>query len=173
MKPHPRIRKTVKWGGAAISVLLCAVWVGTAWWSVLWIGGGLGLEAGAGAIIVIWPRAEVWVIDAPRESFGPYRLIWGPRSDFPLPPDAWHWLPDWDAEPMPGSFEGRVGRCWCALPLWMLMIVFAACSAGAFARDAAIARRVRQLRCVKCKYDLTGLAAAAVCPECGTKRSNT
>lgn len=27
MKPHPRIRKTIKWGGAAVTVLLVVVWI--------------------------------------------------------------------------------------------------------------------------------------------------
>jgi hypothetical protein len=27
MKPHPRIRKTIKWGGAAVTVLLAVVWL--------------------------------------------------------------------------------------------------------------------------------------------------
>ena len=27
MKPHPRIRKTIKWGGAVVTVLLVGVWV--------------------------------------------------------------------------------------------------------------------------------------------------
>jgi len=30
MKPHPRIRKTIKWGGAAVTVLLVVAWVGSA-----------------------------------------------------------------------------------------------------------------------------------------------
>ena len=27
MKPHPRIRKTIKWGGAAVTLLLVVVWI--------------------------------------------------------------------------------------------------------------------------------------------------
>src|SRR4051812_37657088 len=33
MKPHPRIRKTIKWGGAVLTVLLVALWIGSGWWS--------------------------------------------------------------------------------------------------------------------------------------------
>ena len=39
MKPHPpphRIRKTIKWGGAVVTVLLVVVWVGSGWWMVRW-----------------------------------------------------------------------------------------------------------------------------------------
>jgi hypothetical protein len=34
VKPHPRIRKTIKWGGAAVTVLLAVVWIGSALWRV-------------------------------------------------------------------------------------------------------------------------------------------
>jgi hypothetical protein len=37
MKPHPRIRKTIKWGGAALTVLLVVVWIGNGWWSLSWV----------------------------------------------------------------------------------------------------------------------------------------
>ena len=32
MKPHPKIRKTIKWGGAVVTVLLVVVWIGSGWW---------------------------------------------------------------------------------------------------------------------------------------------
>jgi hypothetical protein len=32
MKPHPRIRKTIKWGGAAVTVLLVVLWIAGGWW---------------------------------------------------------------------------------------------------------------------------------------------
>ena len=35
MKPHPRIRKTIKWGGAAVTVLLVVVWIGSGWGSAM------------------------------------------------------------------------------------------------------------------------------------------
>ena len=31
MKPYPRIRKAIKWSGAAVTVLLLLVWVGSGW----------------------------------------------------------------------------------------------------------------------------------------------
>ena len=36
MKPHPRIRKTIKWGGAAATVLLVVVWIGSGWVVLGW-----------------------------------------------------------------------------------------------------------------------------------------
>jgi hypothetical protein len=49
MKPHPRIRKTVKWGGAAVSVVLMVVWVGSRWFFAdvsTARGTGVGVAAG-------------------------------------------------------------------------------------------------------------------------------
>ena len=48
MKPHPKIRKTVKWGGAAVSVLLLVVWVGSGWYDVSYFGES-GVVVGVGA----------------------------------------------------------------------------------------------------------------------------
>src|SRR5438045_122692 len=36
MKPHPRIRKAIKWGGAAVTVFFVVVWIGSGWWTFEW-----------------------------------------------------------------------------------------------------------------------------------------
>ncbi len=81
-------------------------------------------------------------------------------------PVQWQWpygLPAWDSSkyssnkwPSPSWWELR-------LPLWPVPVGFAwlAWYAG---------RRIKRLRrdvCAKCGYDTRGLAAGAVCPECG------
>ena len=43
MKPHPRVRKTIKWGGAVVTVLLLLVWFGSLCYNspnyfVRWLG---------------------------------------------------------------------------------------------------------------------------------------
>ena len=48
MKPHPRIRKTIKWGGAAVTVLLVVVWVGSGWLSVGWVPGLWSIDIAQG-----------------------------------------------------------------------------------------------------------------------------
>ncbi len=35
MKPHPRIRKTVKWGGAALFTVLLLVALASVWWTAV------------------------------------------------------------------------------------------------------------------------------------------
>jgi hypothetical protein len=49
MKPHPRIRKTIKWGGAAVTLLLVVVWIASARYYLLFhsrIGVSCGFQAG-------------------------------------------------------------------------------------------------------------------------------
>src|SRR5258705_5976109 len=36
MRPRPRIRKTVKWGGLAVSVFVAVLWVGSRWIDIGW-----------------------------------------------------------------------------------------------------------------------------------------
>src|SRR4051812_29229868 len=36
MQPHPRIRKTIKWDGLVLTVLLVGAWIGSGWWNVAW-----------------------------------------------------------------------------------------------------------------------------------------
>ena len=58
-------------------------------------------------------------------------------------------------------------------PLVWLLAAAAGPTAGMFGIDgwAAIRKRRRSGRCVKCGYDLSGLAEGVVCPECGAGKS--
>lgn len=53
------------------------------------------------------------------------------------------------------------------VPLWMPLAVLAPAAAYLLYSDRRSARRLRAGLCIKCGYDLSGLAAGAVCPECG------
>ncbi len=53
MKPHPRIRKTIKWGGAVVTVVLVVVWVLSQWWQMGWTTPhGWGMTVSRGALVV-------------------------------------------------------------------------------------------------------------------------
>ncbi len=80
MKPHPRIRKTVKWGGALLTVLLVVVWVGSDWRDAVYrnkhgfirvVQGGVRvLRVGPGDT---WGGPQGWSC-----STHPLRFLWWP-----------------------------------------------------------------------------------------------
>lgn len=106
MKPRPRIRKTIKWGGAVMSV---------------WLAG-------------------VWLISLPARKHG----VWFARAS---PGSAWAFLQ--------------------AIPFWTPAALAFAITAIAWRLDTLATRLARLNLCPTCRYDRTGLAAGAVCPECG------
>ena len=160
MKPHPRIRKTIKWGSAAATVLLVAVWVGSGWigpsvsfpnsaprWSVshgCFVRTG-GPVAGTGQTGLPWGEdlvAKYTIIGAPIR----FRILWLP------------------------SLATAMGVTFFAVPFWPLILMSAAPSAVLWHIKCRARLREQLGRCPKCGYDRTGLASAdAKCPECGSE----
>lgn len=146
MKPHPRIRKAVKWGGGAVTVLLVAGWIAS----------GRGFVAISDA----QDRAIAAISGCLYIQTGlEYRF------DMPL---------DW------GLYDGRFffllwpfgetrsrGVFILYVPFWIPALLTGAVAAMAWRLDALARRRARHGLCPKCHYDRAGLAAGAVCPECG------
>lgn len=149
MKPHPRIRKTIKWGGAAVTVLLAAVWIGSQWWNINWYDPSREFDVHLMAGTVGWSYREMWSL---------YGRV----------------TPGWTLERFDLSLEWGVhyrienGRLSFRVPLWPL--VFAGCVAtiAAWRLDMLARRHARLKFCAKCGYDLAGIAMDAKCPECGT-----
>ena len=142
MKPHPRIRKTIKWGGLVMTTLFGGVWIASlvvrpiAWET----RHGLSFSLGGGCEIVqYWPGSS-------RK----------PGLFFPRPFGPTFWF----------ETNEVLGQITWFVPGWF---PFTACLvATVVARKLdAVARRSRLNLCPKCNYDRTGLAAGAVCPECG------
>jgi hypothetical protein len=150
MKPRPRFRKTIKWGGAAVTVLLVAVWVGSAVGQVTLIrfpyiisvySGGLNLTIAEDAA-PSWPR--VLPLGNCRFNDKEFHLSW------------WRW-------------GGRYANAHeYAIPLWVVIAGSGLVTAIAWRLDILARRRAKLNLCPKCNYDRTGLAPSAVCPECGT-----
>jgi hypothetical protein len=141
MKPHPRIRKTIKWGGAVVTLLLVVVWVASAWTLVGYMsprGGVYRVTGGAFDCLKFpdWPGAEPKLLFATHD----FALQWKPDGVF-----------------SPFGF---------AAPLWIPAALFAGLTALAWRLDT-LARRARLNLCPNCHYDRAGLAAGAKCPECG------
>jgi hypothetical protein len=141
MKPHPRIRKTIKWGGAVVTGLLVVVWIGSMFVAGNRRGPNGWAAAGAGRVGIGWYNQS--------GSFDqPWFVMTSPKINW--------------------SIEANRGRL--IIPLWLpvaLSLVFTASVHwyDVYARRRALARINL---CPKCKYDRAGLAAGAVCPECGS-----
>ncbi len=155
MKPHPRIRKTIKWGGAVVTVLLGVVWIGSLWWLANHTSPfGNSEQVGCGA---------VWIVRSHSPNAGIASAIFQVRRHSEQPV----WTPVWGSHGMPGGWYLR-------LPLWLPMTFLVAITLAAWRVDTLARRRARLNLCPKCNYDRTGLrgGAGAVCPECGALPSS-
>jgi ssDNA-binding Zn-finger/Zn-ribbon topoisomerase 1 len=155
MKPHPRIRTTIKWGGAAVTVLLVVVWIGSGWCGqddlVLWSNTELRDHSWASIVHGGFTTGR-W-----REE--PFAFYLDVAWDLP-PREPWRLtlLPWW----FRSKFAWQV-----AVPLWPVVACAAACTLGGWCMDGRAAARMRAHLCPKCNYDRAGLVKGAVCPECG------
>lgn len=146
MKPHPRIRKTTKWTGAAVSVVLVGVWVGSVWYIGAWRGkNGHGVDISGGRLNVSWPVAPGGWGEVPGWHFDRY-------------PTALHWMYE--------RSDDAIGT-WIALPIWPIALSAAIVTLAAWRLDTLARRRARPGMCPKCGYDRAGLPEGAACPECG------
>ena len=149
MKLYPRIRKTIKWGGAAVTVLLMVVWIGSGWCRAMWAS----------------PhdfQASLWG--------GRLEMSIGRMSQFPISqhffkfevePSTLQWVPHWVKWP-----TWRL----VIVPLWIFPSVTLLVTAAAWRLDIRAHRRAKLNLCAKCGYDRTGIARDAKCPECGRYR---
>ncbi len=160
-----RIRKTIKWGGAAVTVLLVVVWIGSAW-------AGLSVRRGErfarieGGGFVFERIGSVQPVNGvfwlPAAAIGPFRV-----------------MPEWEDWPTNGSIsQSRPAMLlWRVfVPLWMPVLAVFVPTFVLWRFDARAVRRERLGRCPKGNYDragLGGIGAGAVCPECGDCPSST
>ena len=150
MKPHPRIRKTIKWGGAVVTVLLVVVWIGSGWLRLSWTSwkhlGGLS----AGLVTIVFLDKQLpWGIGLERRSLGPSVG----RFQFAN-----------DVISRPGVLV--------AFPQWWLIPGPAIASMVAWRLDTLARRGDHAGRCPRCGYDRAGLPLLAGCPECGSGETN-
>jgi hypothetical protein len=150
MKPHPRIRKTIKWGGAAAATLVAGVCVGS-WWCTLilrpWNEYIAACEQGRVYFDHTRNGSEAEPIVECRRS---NKRSFGPR-----------WSTGFETRPRDRDF-------WqITVPLWPFALPFAAAFACAWRVDILARRRARLNICPKCNYDRAGIAGDAKCPECG------
>ena len=164
VRPHPRIRKTIKYGGAALTVLLVVVWIGSGWWTI-WTP-------------VAYVSAGEFAIIKMARQLPPAGTVLRPMDPVSSLPTAS--IP-WQLERMPFSLTGthtplyrnvttgfrRVLISASVIQLWPIVLASAIGTLAAWGLDTLARRRERMNLCPKCHYDRTGLAGDAVCPECG------
>jgi hypothetical protein len=145
MKPHPRIRKTIKWGGAAVTVLLVVVWIGSGWFACCCL-----------------PTQRSWVsVYGGQVTFG--QALDGPITTRPIPIQRFE-------SSILSFFESHSypNRRWISSPIWLLALMTGCATTLAWYLDALARRRDRLNLCPKCHYDRAGIATDAKCPECGS-----
>jgi len=145
MRIRPAIRKSVKWGGAALAVVLLVAWIGSAWWAIAspsfrlqraWVGGGgLGLITYSGN----------WPFDIASFELGPSEL-----------PFCW-----WFDHIRKPQISVRL------IPLWAPLLLTLIPTGFAWRADLIARRRAMLGKCTQCGYSRAGLTSDAVCPECG------
>lgn len=157
MRRHPRIRKTMKWGGAAVSLVLLATFISSAWWTV-------ARRAPDGS----WDGVSMWHLSAGQVGHSHF-LLSGERP--PAQPEwriyATQWPFRWGFDL--SRFHSR--PVWAssaiAVPLWLPAAIVMGATAVAWRLDSQARHRARAGICLRCGYDRSGLAADAACPECG------
>ena len=146
MKPHPRIRKTIKYGGAALTVLLVVVWIGS--------GSSYTSFAALNMPHTTLYQGRVFLDRVPSEYVADdSEFDFSAQKSFHI-----EWGFGWKSTPLEWHL---------IVPLWPIIIACALPTALAFRLDTLARRRERMNLCKHCGYDRTGLAGDAVCPECG------
>ena len=151
MKSHPRIRKTIKWGGAAVTVMLAVVWI-----------------FGACTYFVCFCKAGAY-ISMSRGQFCVMRCT--PDSNLVHREDNLRWLPlpiQWNFYWSHSPAKAFTSSWTLAVPLWAPVALVLPVTVFAWRLDTLARRRARLNLCPKCNYDRAGLASKdAKCPECG------
>lgn len=140
MSNRRRIRGTIKWGGAALTVLLLIVWVGSASYRGGFIVGKIVLWFDAGAVVIT-------------NSSQPH-LYWTFEYGSSAPFRWWIF------------YRPTVGGALVWIPLWIPLFLTAMPTFLMWRHDRK--RRCDPNLCPKCGYSRTGLPPDRACPECGT-----
>ncbi len=128
MKPHPRIRKTIKWGGAVVTVLLVVVWVGSGWWSPQWkttSGYGGNVTKGLLGIAKGEPIAAGWFRLVPKTKVNRHRFHW--------------WFDYVSASEVANSSGSSV-----YVPVWLVVAPLSAITVIAWRADSRVRSVVRE-----------------------------
>lgn len=146
MKPWPRVRKAVKWGGVVLTALLLVTWLTSIWWFAR-AGTGTGYSSivSGGGITIGFDPGTYFVRDAAWCEWGAARTSMG------------GWFSAFD--------NGVAWSFFC--PLWPLLFLGAGATVLVWRNDTLARRHDSFGSCQACGYALEGLPNGSTCPECG------
>jgi hypothetical protein len=147
--PYPRnlFVRAIKVPLVALWVILGAVWLTAPWWYTDFEVSGVDVGFIRGGIRILWQNGSM------NHHPGGWRVeTWS----------QWVWWQWWFAYESSSIRQYSHGTLF--IPLWFPALLLGGLwyVLGRLERRAALGRI-----CQKCHYDRTGLAAGAVCPECG------
>ncbi len=154
MRPLPKIRKTVKWGGLVACAGLLGLWK---WTASTHATSYRGLSASSVRLVAVGDgRIEAGLVRVPRTSESPFNTLMQMNV---LEPPGFKWWFRWCND---RTYTGL------AVPMWAPVVIALVPTVLAWRLDTLARRRAKLGACPKCSYSRTGLAPDAVCPECGT-----
>lgn len=198
MKPHPRIRKTIKWGGAAVTVLfgvcLICAFVTSLSAPNTFVGAPWDPKSKSGRVFsqmfvlhrgrIVWARAN---FDLPAVGDKADLLRHSPRDDSAivacdLRMKEWAdryvgyvtlWGETLDKQRTDdATFRRMNGVGWIvAVPAWATRVTMSVLFLIALVSTCRAWACPKAGVCVSCNYDRTGLLKDAKCPECGSTPS--
>ncbi len=164
MKPHPKLRKALKWLCASVCAAIMFVSLVTLWLPLNLKSFGHRFDFGhhhevqisSGALVMYHMRLPPFP-GAPSSVFE-----FAPISDI-----AWtKFYGDPSAVWVQVPVRNRSGFI-ASVPLWMFVAASAGLTSLLWWRDRSIERRIASGMCPQCGYNRLGLEKASKCPECG------
>ncbi len=153
MRPHPRIRKAVKWGGLALAAALAIAWSVSMRKKIeYWYPGG----AGAGSVSL--SRGYVFYFTSKGSGMDSGKRGW----HFDPAEGKVPWWPRYQSK----SF-GPMSLTMLVIPLVYPFALVAIPTVFAWRVDTLARRRAKESPCPSCGYSFAGLAPGGPCPECG------
>lgn len=151
MRPHPKVRMLVKWGGLALIAVLAALW----WVSL--------------RKLVVYRTAPdgLWV----GISEGRIAALTPPQAMSSGQGPGGHWVVGdlWSRTEWAFRYAWNQNDIRIHIPFWFLIVTATIPTAIAWHLDLVARRRAHAgLSCAHCHYSLAGLALGLPCPECGS-----
>lgn len=161
MRPHPRIRKVVKWGGALVTIACCTIGLWSRRNQLVW-----NSSADWPCVRIALTKGTICITRKFQERPGDSEYLHAGWQHRPVGDTGWpaidrgtNWTFQWTAD----TYEQSL-----TIPLWTVALSGAIVTALAWRSDYVARRRAKSHACPSCGYDRAGIAPPSPCPECGT-----